>query len=94
MNGLIVKITDKNLSLAVLDADWYDTQCRLLLADVSTYDLIDLNDLRYYQQEAFNRIAELSQSSQLDSSTAEYLLASREDHCDPSKSACSLGSLI
>lgn len=33
----IVKLTDKNLGLAVLPAGWYDTQCLKLLVDTNTY---------------------------------------------------------
>lgn len=88
-NRLIVKITDKNLGLAVLDAKWYHTQCEFLLADVSTYDSIDENDVRYFQQEAVNRIEALIQSSQLPTAASEFLLASKHDmaipefHCIP-----------
>lgn len=33
----VVKLTDKNLGLAVLPAGWYDTQCLKLLTDTATY---------------------------------------------------------
>ncbi|TQW01470.1 reverse transcriptase (RNA-dependent DNA polymerase) domain-containing protein [Cordyceps javanica] len=35
--GLIAKLTDKNLGLAVLPISWYDAQCLQLLADSETY---------------------------------------------------------
>lgn len=34
---LIIKLTDKNLGLAVLPVKWYDTQCLKMLADTNTY---------------------------------------------------------
>lgn len=39
-NLLLVKLTDKNLGLAVFPASWYDTQVLQLLADTNTYEWV------------------------------------------------------
>lgn len=37
---LLVKLTDKNLGLAVFPTSWYDSQILLMLADTSTYEWV------------------------------------------------------
>jgi hypothetical protein len=39
-HGLLAKLTDKNLGLAVISASWYDANVLLLLADKDTYRLV------------------------------------------------------
>jgi len=67
----LVKITDKNLGLAVVSSDWYLEQCRLHLSQAQAYEFIahvpydDLND-------QFNSLLKIEMPSQI----RKYLQAS------------------
>jgi hypothetical protein len=82
-SSLLVKITDKNLGVAVLSKDWYTSQCHAMLADMSTYDSVDLDDVSWYREEALKRINTIAQRGNFPPSTSEYLLASHEESAIP-----------
>lgn len=82
-SSLLVKITDKNLGLAVLKREWYVDQVNAMLADQSTYDPLDKDDVHWYRQEGLRRIKDIVTRSAFDESTSEYLLTSETDKAIP-----------
>jgi hypothetical protein len=80
---LLLKITDKNLGLAAISKPWYLEECKRMLADETTYDYISLDDLRYYQHEAMERIRVIVESAAFSDDISEFLLASTEDQSIP-----------
>lgn len=88
-SSLLVKITDKNLGVAVISKDWYNSQCHAMLADMSTYDPIALDDVSWYREQSLYRISNIAQRGNFPTSTSEFLLASDLDsaipefHCIP-----------
>jgi hypothetical protein len=82
-NLYLVKITDKNLGLAVLSKDWYITQCQAMLADMSTYDSIDLDEIEYIQTEGLSRLSDITDKGDFEPSTTEYLSLSLNDSAIP-----------
>lgn len=54
--SLVCKPADKNLGLTVMDADWYDAQCRSHLMDATVYEPVTLTDATKRQQSALARI--------------------------------------
>jgi len=80
---LLLKITDKNLGLAAISKPWYLEECKRMLADEATYDYISLDDLRYYQHEAMERIRVIVESAAFSDDISEFLLASTEDQSIP-----------
>lgn len=78
-SSLLVKVTDKNLGLAVLSKEWYIEQCRALLADMTTYESISDGDLEWYRRQGLRRIASIINRGRFNPSTTEYLSTSIED---------------
>jgi hypothetical protein len=82
-SSLLVKITDKNLGLAVLPKEWYISQINAMLADMSTYYPLDKDDVDWYREEGLKRIEVTIKKSAFDESTSEYLRASDQDKAIP-----------
>ena len=79
MNSFLVKITDKNLGLAVLSKPWYDDQCLFMLSDASTYEQVSFEDVNFYRTAALERIDQIVMEGSFSSSTQDYLVASKSD---------------
>lgn len=82
-SSLLVKITDKNLGVAVLEKEWYQSQCTALLADMSTYDLIDKEDLDWYRSEGLKRLRQIVRRGNFDNNTSEFLQLSLNEDSIP-----------
>jgi hypothetical protein len=85
----LVKITDKNLGVAVLAKDWYLEQCERHLRDRKTYALFDPDELPTIRSEVLENISNLPIMFDLPKQVCEFLLSSPEDvgipqfHCIP-----------
>lgn len=55
-NGLIVKLTDKNLGLAVFHKEWYIHECMKMLGDVATYRMANSLDVQQLRQEMLDQM--------------------------------------
>jgi hypothetical protein len=85
----LVKITDKNLGVAVLAKDWYLERCGRHLSDRRTYAIFDVANLPDLRAEVLENVGNLPIMFDLPKQVSEFLLSSREDagipqfHCIP-----------
>jgi hypothetical protein len=79
----LVKITDKNLGVAVVTKNWYTSECSRLLSDKDTYAVIGdiVDDIR---EEVMENIRNLNEMFDIPKSTMDYLLSSKDDQGLPS----------
>lgn len=83
-NSLLVKLTDKNLGVAIISKPWYQQQCINMLSDGLTYMALSEDDVLWYQNEALKRIKEITDLLPFADQTKEYLHTSSEDMDIPS----------
>jgi len=85
----LVKITDKNLGVAVLAKDWYLDRCLKHLGDRRTYALFDADLLPELRAEVLENVNNLQVMFDLPKQVNDFLLSSEEDagvphfHCIP-----------
>ncbi|KAK6525084.1 hypothetical protein TWF694_011915 [Orbilia ellipsospora] len=88
LNRFLVKLTDKNLGISVVEKNWYLEQCEKMLSDSSVYETISRDELvQDFQLEVFKRIEDLCSEDESKSvvfgSSKDYLLASLDDTAIP-----------
>jgi hypothetical protein len=79
----LVKLTDKNLGLSVMTKTCYIQECEKLLADSSTYQELNREDVIWYIRQILIRITEFVQAEGATGPTAKYLSLSKHDTSIP-----------
>lgn len=79
----LVKLTDKNLGLAVVEKNWYIRNCRKMLSDHTTYRKVDYNELPKAIDWIQRSFAELLEEFVLPSEVEEFLNRWTDDRSLP-----------
>jgi len=75
----LVKLTDKNLGLAVVTKEWYLNQCRKMLSDESTYEVVPPEEIPKVIKWIDTSVQALIENGSVTGSTADYLSLSTID---------------
>lgn len=75
----LVKLTDKNLGLAVVEKTWYVEQCENMLRDELVYTKLDHEDVQWFQEKVLERIKCLIAEGIAVGPSGEYLASSEDD---------------
>lgn len=79
LSQFLVKLTDKNLGIAVLSKNWYETECEKLLSNTAVYKQIDRNKVLTYRNRVIKRIENFISKQIVTGTTADYLSLSDND---------------